>query len=274
MAEIASNVLHTIGNELNSIRVSSNLLSERLNETRVFGWLERISGLLEDHMDDLEDYLTQDSKGRQVPGILVDLNRKISDTVLFLRTELAQLHGHLDQIETALQAQQKHAEGVGLWESADLSQIANDLTSLIKKKTETYDIAITKELASVPLVDVQRPKLVAVLINLINNACEAVADNPADVKKEILLRTFRHESGDVVFEVKDNGVGIPSDDLVRIFNQGYSTKGTRGFGLHTCANAVAEMNATIHALSDGPGKGATFVVVFPEKTFHGQDKIQ
>jgi signal transduction histidine kinase len=64
--------------------------------------------------------------------------------------------------------------------------------------------------------------------------------------------------------VSDNGVGIASENLTRIFNHGFTTrKDGHGFGLHSGALAAREMGGALWAQSDGPGKGATFTLELP-----------
>jgi signal transduction histidine kinase len=75
--------------------------------------------------------------------------------------------------------------------------------------------------------------------------------------------------GRVHIEVEDNGVGIPRENLSRIFTHGFTTKASgHGFGLHASANAATEMGATLSARSDGPGTGATFHLDLPAERKH------
>jgi two-component system NtrC family sensor kinase len=64
--------------------------------------------------------------------------------------------------------------------------------------------------------------------------------------------------------VADNGIGIPVENLTKIFNHGFTTrKGGHGFGLHSGANAAKELGGSLMAHTEGPGKGATFVLELP-----------
>jgi signal transduction histidine kinase len=64
--------------------------------------------------------------------------------------------------------------------------------------------------------------------------------------------------------VKDNGVGIPSENLAKIFSHGFTTKKDgHGFGLHSGANAAREMGGSLVARSNGPGPGAEFTLELP-----------
>jgi signal transduction histidine kinase len=64
--------------------------------------------------------------------------------------------------------------------------------------------------------------------------------------------------------VRDNGIGIPPENLIKIFNHGFTTKRDgHGFGLHSGANAAKEMGGSLTAESNGPGLGATFTLELP-----------
>ena len=64
--------------------------------------------------------------------------------------------------------------------------------------------------------------------------------------------------------VRDNGVGIPAENLQRIFSFGFTTKRDgHGFGLHSSAVAAQEMDGSLLAHSDGRGNGAEFVLELP-----------
>ncbi|MBI2074190.1 MAG: hypothetical protein HYT81_14345, partial [Gemmatimonadetes bacterium] len=62
----------------------------------------------------------------------------------------------------------------------------------------------------------------------------------------------------------DNGVGIPTENLTRIFQHGFTTRATgHGFGVHSSANAAREMKGCLTVHSDGDGTGATFTLDLP-----------
>jgi signal transduction histidine kinase len=71
-------------------------------------------------------------------------------------------------------------------------------------------------------------------------------------------------NGRLKITVEDNGVGIPRENLVRIFSHGFTTrKDGHGFGLHGSAIAAKEMGGSLTAHSDGPGLGACFTLELP-----------
>jgi len=70
----------------------------------------------------------------------------------------------------------------------------------------------------------------------------------------------------VKFEVTDTGVGIPLENLTRIFSQGFTTKKAgHGFGLHSGALSAKLMGGSFTVQSEGEGQGATFTLTLPAK---------
>ena len=72
MAEVATGVLHNVGNVLNSVNVSAALISEQLRESKAAG-VTKLAKLLHEHVNDMSRFLTEDQRGRQVPAYLEQL---------------------------------------------------------------------------------------------------------------------------------------------------------------------------------------------------------
>jgi signal transduction histidine kinase len=65
-------------------------------------------------------------------------------------------------------------------------------------------------------------------------------------------------------DVIDNGLGIPAENLDRVFARGFTTKKNgHGFGLHSSALAARDLGGSLTAQSEGPGRGAIFTVKIP-----------
>jgi signal transduction histidine kinase len=68
----------------------------------------------------------------------------------------------------------------------------------------------------------------------------------------------------VRISVIDNGVGIPAQNMDRLFTHGFTTRQSgHGFGLHSGALAAQELGGTLHAESEGAGRGAAFILELP-----------
>jgi signal transduction histidine kinase len=102
-----------------------------------------------------------------------------------------------------------------------------------------------------------------ILLNLISNATHAMKGN-LDRPRRLSLRVEVTNEGTMKLTVADTGVGIPPENLTRIFAHGYSTHAEgHGFGLHGSALAAKEMGGTLSVHSDGDGTGAAFTLDVP-----------
>jgi len=116
----------------------------------------------------------------------------------------------------------------------------------------------------VPAVTVDKHKVLQILINLVTNAKQACDATNRDDKR-LTLRVLS-QADRVQIAVADNGVGIPPENLTRIFNHGFTTKKNgHGFGLHSGAIAAKEMGGTLRVHSDGVGRGTVFTLELPVK---------
>jgi two-component system, NtrC family, sensor kinase len=114
-----------------------------------------------------------------------------------------------------------------------------------------------------PVVRLDRARVLQILVNLISNASHALENAPGDAH-QITLTVNAVAGSNLRVSVRDEGEGIPAQNLTRIFAHGFTTrKSGHGFGLHSCALAARQMGGTLTAHSDGPGRGATFTLELP-----------
>jgi two-component system NtrC family sensor kinase len=261
MSEVATTVLHDVGNALQGVNTSTGLLQRGLAGQNLAD-LERVSVMLAEHAHDLDRWLTQDPRGKRVPPFLLALSSSLREDHAALSSELDALRSGLDHIQALVSAQQEHAGKRGALERVDLAQLLENAVQL-SSGAEGDDIEIERDYAGRPCVRTEKHKLLAVLVNLVRNARQAVQD-PAVSTRRIRLCVRADDLGHVRIEVADTGVGIGPAALERIFEGGFSTKrGGRGLGLHGAANSVREMDGRLWAESDGPGSGARFLLELP-----------
>lgn len=266
MADLATSVLHDVGNCLNSLRISSQLIQQALERDELSVLLDRVVSLIQEHRADLADFLTEDPKGVKLPDALWQINRQIWSRDRNMKQEVQRLLESLDHVQNVIQAQQAYADVKEQVEPLDVKELVRQNLAMQAAALEELGVAVQLELGDVAPVMGSKPKLLRVLNNLIQNGCDAMSDQ---TDAQLSVSTFR-EGTWVRIKVTDNGCGIPEDYQIRIFNQGFSTKaGKGGFGLHYCANVIGELGGTIEVKSDGAGCGATFIVALPvadEKT--------
>jgi PAS domain S-box-containing protein len=262
MAEIASGVLHNIGNALNSVNTSVSIVTEQLNRSRL-GNLAKVVQMLEQHAGDLGSFLTQDQRGRQLPTYLAQLAGVLASERENIQREIQQMHRSVEHIKDVVAMQQNYARASYLVEDIDPSTLVDEALYISEMSLNRHGVTVRRDFSSVPRVRVTRHKVLQILVNLIRNAKYAM-DETGRTEKEMVISLRTSPEGRIQFMVTDNGVGIPTENMTRIFNFGFTTrKGGHGFGLHSSANAARELNGTLHAHSDGPGKGAVFTFELP-----------
>jgi signal transduction histidine kinase len=106
-------------------------------------------------------------------------------------------------------------------------------------------------------------KLLHIIVNLIKNSIESVLATH-DTNKIITVRTEKHDETHIAIQIIDNGVGVPEENLEKIFSFGFTTKKTgHGFGMHTSANFTTEVGGKLVAESLGVNQGATMTLILP-----------
>lgn len=263
MAEIATGILHNVGNVLNTINVSANLVSDRMKQSRCNDLL-RVTRMLEAHEHDLAAFVTTDPKGKQIPGFLGLLAGNLTDEQSDVVKELELLTTKVHHVKTIIATQQSYAGVSGVIETVDVGNTLDDALKLDSASFGRHQITIIRDYQDIPQVRLDKQKVVQILFNLLNNAKAALIEDPNLKDRKLILRTMRDGQSNVSIHIIDNGVGIPPENMTRIFSHGFTTKKAgHGFGLHSCANAASEMGGSLRAYSDGVGHGATFILKLP-----------
>jgi PAS domain S-box-containing protein len=262
MAEIASGVLHNIGNALNSVNTSAAVLVEQVMRSRL-GNLTKAAQLLDEHRGDMTAFLAEDPRGRQLPGYLIQLAGLLATERESFQRELELLRRNIEHIKEIVAMQQSYARVSSIHEDLAPAELVEEALRISEASLNRHGIGVQRDFQSVPLVRVIRHKVLQILVNLIRNAKHAMDDSGrTDKEMVIALRTL--PAGRVEIVVRDNGVGIPAENLPKIFTFGFTTrKEGHGFGLHSSANAAHELGGTLRGESGGPGQGSVFTLELP-----------
>lgn len=261
MAEIASGVLHNVGNVLNSLNVSLSTFREKTVSIKVDS-LDKLRLKLEEILNknnvlekEKEATLSMDYFGKMITYF-----REFQKESL---EEIAQLSNFVRHIEHIISTQQGYAKKRILTEKTNINQILIDAIGLSGVDLEKHAIEIVQEFQELPEVIIDKHGLIQILINLITNAKHALLAKKG-AKRTLRLQTCQLDKTKIIIKVKDNGVGISKENLQKIFNQGFTTRSTgHGFGLHMSALTAQEMGGSLEALSDGENQGAEFNLVVP-----------
>ncbi|HZR17833.1 MAG TPA: ATP-binding protein [Verrucomicrobiae bacterium] len=262
MAEVATGVLHNVGNVLNSVNVSLTVIRDQLQQSEVSSLL-KLSALLQSHAADQAQFLTTHPKGQAIPGFVVQLAEQLGQEHERLNEEHNLLVRNVEHIKEIVAMQQNYASVSGIRETISIADLVEDALRLHTAGLQRHGVQIQRDFASVPPINIDKHKVLQVLVNLIHNAKYAL-DASGRADRQLSVAICLNGDNRLRITVADNGIGIPPENLTRIFSLGFTTrKGGHGFGLHSGANAAKEMGGELRAHSDGPGKGAAFTLELP-----------
>jgi signal transduction histidine kinase len=262
MAEVATSVLHNVGNVLNSVNISASLVSDHLRNSKSSN-VARVANLMNEHAADLGDFLTHDPKGRQLPSYLNQLAGLLATEQSSISDEIQSLQKNIEHIKEIVSMQQTYARVTGVTETIQVTELVEDALRMNAGALTRHDVQIIRNYDPlVPEITVEKHKVLQILVNLIRNAKYA-CDESTHQKKWLTVSVTNGDDR-VRVAVIDNGVGIPAENLTRIFEHGFTTrKDGHGFALHSGALAARELGGSLHVHSDGPGTGAAFTLELP-----------
>jgi len=261
MAEVATSVLHNVGNVLNSVNVSASLVTDTLRRSKAAG-LGRVVGLLQEHGHDIARFIGEDERGRQLPAYLAGLSKHLLADQAESLQELDSLRRNIEHIKEIVAMQQSYARLAGVSETVVPAELVEECLRISTGDFGQHGIAVVREFGAVPAITVDKHKVLQILVNLLRNARHACQEGAA-AEHRVVVRIADAMDG-ICISVRDNGIGIAADDMTRIFNYGFTTKQEgHGFGLHSSALAAREMGGSLQAASGGPGLGATFTLQLP-----------
>jgi ligand-binding sensor domain-containing protein/signal transduction histidine kinase len=261
MSEIATNVLHNVGNVLNSVNISATVVSDSIKNPKL-GDLAKVAAMLKEHEKDLGAFITIDPKGRQVPPFLAALSEHLLADQAASVKELELLRRNIEHIKEIVSMQQSYARIAGVKEIVNVQSLVEDSLRLNVGNFDLKGVKVVCDFQKVPPVNAEKHKILQILVNLLRNAKYA-CDESGRADKEMTVRVT-DGGGRLKISVIDNGVGIAPENLTRIFSHGFTTrKDGHGFGLHAGALAAREMGGALTVQSDGLGKGASFTLELP-----------
>jgi len=208
-----------------------------------------------------------DGKGTKVVSYLEELATHMAGEQQALLGEVEALGASVEHIKEIVAMQQGYARATGgVQETLRTSALVADALRMNGEPRSGGRVEVATEIAVDPEITVEKHKVLQILVNLISNAKNAM-EEMQDAPHRLTLRVDIAAGSRLRIQVKDEGEGIPAQNLTRIFAHGFTTrKSGHGFGLHSCALAAKQMGGTLSAHSDGPGRGATFTLELPIDT--------
>ena len=260
MAEVATNVIHNVGNVLNSVNTSFSQVKEISTRTNIDN-IEKLATMLDENANQ-PGFLKDDARGQKVPQYLKMVAEQITIDRQEIEEELELTRRHLEHIKTIVAMQQQFATSSHVIEEVNLSQVIEDAVGISSSSLVRHNIDLVRDFHDRILVSLDQHQVMQILVNLIRNAKHACQD-AAQVNSQIKISVVQ-TGEEIQVAVQDNGVGIAPENLLKLFCHGFTTKDNgHGFGLHSGANCAKAMGGSLKATSEGLGHGATFTLTLP-----------
>ncbi len=262
MSEVASNVLHNVGNTLNSVNTSVMLLNEKNSHSKINTLIE-LEKVLNEHQNDMNHFLTNDPRGQKIPELISLLADAWVKEKKYLAAEISSLMKNVTHIKNIIMMQQSLSYAIGVTDEIIVAELIEDAIALNKMAYEKAFIDIIRDYQKIKKVVIDKIRVFQILMNLVKNGIEAVIEGNKKDKK-LFIRLDEKDDAHFIIEVSDNGSGIAPENITKIFSHRFTTKKTgHGFGLHTSALYAEELGGSLTATSDGIGQGATFTLTLP-----------
>ena len=257
IAELASGVLHNIGNAVTPLRI-------------------KLSGLISDLRQAPHEEVAMANAELADPQLDAQRRADLEQFMALAATELTALTqhatdrlsaalGHVDQVQQILADQQRFAHAERVIEDLNVARLIKDCVALLPPNlVDKTSIALAPGLEAAPLVRSSRAVLSQILSNLLINAAEAIVATGVPGRIQISAKLVDQAESALCIEIVDEGIGIEAELLPRLFEAGVSTKNRgSGMGLHWSSNTIAALGGRLSAASDGPGCGARITLVLP-----------
>lgn len=262
-SEVATGILHNVGNVLNTVNVSATLVADRVRNSRM-AKLQRLVSVVEQHTTDLGEFIAKDPKGKHFGPYLTELTKLMANDQETIEREVVVLNSGIEHIRELVESQQTYARRSELREPTLVAGVLDSALKISEQAlVDCRPTQVVRQYEELPSLPIDKHKLLEILVNLCKNARESMQRAKCDSPR-LVVALRRKDQERFQIEITDNGEGIAADSLIRIFNHGFTTQESgHGFGLHGAANSATEMGGKLSARSEGPSCGAVFTLELP-----------
>ncbi len=262
LSEVATGVLHTVGNVINSINVSADTIIDRLTDARLDRLDETISqlGLAS---PDLGESPSKSPRTRQLLQYLSLVSENLKDQHLEIACEVQLMRKSVTHISEVVSMQQSYARVSGAAERFSVTEVCDRAIRIQQADLDKHEIEVVRDYQDLPDVCSEPHKILQIIVDLISNAKFAV-QHSRSIGGKIVISISLNEKNSLTITVQDNGMGISPENQKQIFQHGFTTRpGGNGFGLHNSILAAHELNGALECFSNGAGQGARFELTLP-----------
>jgi len=258
--QVATGILHNIGNILNSINISIQNLSEMAKNSKIPKLL-KANALFHENKARIGQYIYEDKAGRHLPDFYSGIGEFMKHDNDRMNDELEELKNHLKLVKELIGSQQSYARCFTGKQEASVKELLNDVLKIEKMSIMKHQIRVDIQCPDDAVIFVDRSKALHVLVNLLKNGRDAMV--AANSEGHFIIKA-ELKNNSMMITIKDNGVGLNAEQASKLFSFGFTTKlDGHGFGLFTCLQLMEEMDGKIYVTSEGLGTGATFHCEFP-----------
>jgi PAS domain S-box-containing protein len=260
--EPARTAIHDIGNVLNGLKVSTSKLVNKLRNSKASS-LTRVVDLLDTHTMDLAAFISADPKGKQIPIFLKNLAKQILDEKIELMAELQGMAEKVEHIRAIVYRYQNRGMFCDVAEPVPAAELVEAALRIATSAVESREVHVIRRFEEAVRMVTDTTKVLRILVNLITNASQAL-EQGRQTERQLTLQIESKGTQHVRISVADNGIGIASENLHRIFEQKFTTrKDGHGLGLHGSARLAKQLGGDLTVKSNGPGQGAVFTLELP-----------
>ncbi len=260
-ADVASTVLHNVGNTLNSIKITIDLLKRKYEHSRVPS-LKKVYQLFLDNADNLTDYLKNDPKGAN----LLHYFEKLSNELLCYEerniASINDLEEKISFLEEFVRMQESFSENINVFEEFSIKHLIENTLEFFLHDFKKGKIELLKELVDFRVV-LDRSKLSFVFQSVFKNILISFSETQRD-NKQVILKTIAISNHHLNIVFIDNGDGFHQEQMLDIFQQNISND-KFGFGFHKCSILMKQLNCNFKVESKGIGKGSKYTLTLPYK---------
>ena len=262
MAEVATDVLHNVGNVLSSINVSTTLISEKVSKSEITN-LEKVADMIQENIDDLASYFMEDPKGKHVPSYLTKALKSVANEREDIIEKIETLVDDVNHVKSIVQMQQEYTKTATVEILTTVENVIEDAIRINWAGLGRHEVQLVRDFEDIGDIYIDKQRVIQILVNLIGNAKYALDDNDPS-NRIITVRSYKHNNDKLRIEVIDNGTGISQENITKIFQHGFTTKKHgHGFGLHSGSLAAKDLKGQLLVESEGEGKGAKFILEMP-----------